>query len=464
MKHLSLSLLIVFLILVNCYITSSKIDLQNYDSAPEKTSSIKKESKLSLKDALKSLDKIMKPIIKKSKKSKERTSIKVNGINKKSNSKKSTKEKPKREVKVVHVTDPKVVNKNVHWLSVRLISKLLIKLGDRRQIDEIQQELIKQCPDQNVIPKIREEVIKFGVVVATVGKEKGVKAAVSIENWKNIIEAITKACPAVVEKSDGYKWIAKAKFNLMKDHNGKFEKLQTKAELAIHRMAVFLRVSKKVIETKLAEIREILRKQQEAAKAKRLAIIKARREEAERRRKVKLAEKRKRDQEARKKKNKAGSRKKLKVKALNNSTISNNRTSTNSSSNSASIKAKTSFLEFFTQFLRNESETDTSPEKKKSNKKKIKSDKNRKKPNSRQNKKSKKSVLTSRSSNSTSTTSVVKPEPFYVNVVRTPVNKDVAWNTPEQDEFVKKSGISRMKNMTLSNLIARTLKYFARII
>ena len=462
MKHLSLNLLIVCLILLNCYITSSEIKSLNYDLAPENSSSIKKKT-VSLKDALKSLDKFMKPIMKKSSKSKERTSSKANGVNKKSNPKKSIKEKPKREVKVVHVTDPKVVNRNVHWLSVRLISKLLIKLGDRRQIDEIQQDLIKNCPNQNVIPKIRDEVINFKVVVATVGKEKGVKAAVSIENWKNIIEAITKACPSVVEKSVGYKWIAKAKANLQKDQNGKFEKIQTKTELSIHRMAVFLRVTEKVIETKIAEIKEALRKQQEAEKAFRLKIIRARQAEAERRRKAKLAEKKKKDEEARKKKNKGGRSKKQKVKASNNSTISNNSTL---SINSAAKKA--SFLEIFTQLFRSESETEDTPKKTKSTKKKSKLNKNGKnskssRKNSGPNKKSKKASASSRSTNST-TSSEVKPEPFYVNVVRTPVNKDVALNTPEQDEFVKKSGISRMKNMTLSNLIAKTLKYIARII
>lgn len=464
MKHLSLSLLIACLILINCYITSSQIKSENYDAAPENKSSIKKKSKVSLTDALKSLDQFMKPLLKKSSKSKERTSSKAEGVNKKNNPKKSTEEKPKREVKVVHVTDPNVVNRNVHWLSVRLISKLLIKLGDRRQIDEIQQALIKNCPDQNVIPKIRDEVINFEVVVATVGKEKGVKSAVSIENWKNIIEAITKACPAVVEKSDGYKYIAKAKANLQKDQNGKFEKIQSKAELAIHRMGVFLRVSEKVIETKIAEIKEALRKQQEAAKARRLLIIRARQAEAERRRKAKLALKKKKDEEAKKKNKKAGRSKKQKVKASNNSTISYNSTS----SNSAPTPNKASFLEFFTQFLRSESETEATPEKNKSTKKKSKSNKNGKKSkssrkNSGPNKKSKKSLASSGSTNST-TSSEVKPEPFYVNVVRTPVNKDVALNTPEQDEFVKKTGINKMKNMTLSTLIAKTLKYFARII
>jgi hypothetical protein len=481
MKHLSLSLLIVCLILLNGYITSTELESLNYDTTPENKSSDNKKSKTSLQDALKSLDKFMKPLLKKSKsskssKTKERTSKKVNGVNKKSGkSKKSTQEKPKREVKVVRVTDPKVVSRNVHWLSVRLISKLLIKLGDRRQIDEIQGALIKNCPDQNVIPKIRDEVINFEVVVATVGKEKGVKAAVSVENWKNVIEAITKACPAVVEKSEGYKWIAKAKANLLKDQIGKFEKIQTKAELAIHRMGVFLRVTEKVIEKKIMEIKEALRQQQEAAKAKRLAIIRARQAEAERRRKAKLAEKKKREEEARKKKlknkKKNGTSTKQKVKVSTNSTQVSN--STVSTSTSAPAPAKASFLELFTQFFRTETEnksqtlTEATPKKNKSNKMKNNSTKtvsksSRKKSSPK--KKFKKSQVAPKSTNTTTNSSETQPEPLYVNVVRTPVNRDVAWNTPEQDAFVKKTGINKMKNMTLSTLIARTLKFFAKII
>jgi hypothetical protein len=374
--------------------------------------------------------------------SKGKNSTSVTKKDKKKKNKQAEKKKqqePKREIINIHVTDPKIVNKNVHWLSVRLISKLLKKLGDRRSMDDLEQDLIKRCPLQNLIPKLRDEVMNFKVVVASVGSEKSVRSAVSIENWKNIISAIINACPAVVKASAGYTWIAKARGNLMKDQNGKFDRIQSKADRAINRMAVFLRVTDAIVENKLFEIKEALRKQEEEAKARRLAIIKARKEQAEKRKLAKLAAEKKRKLEQEKaKKNK---------KRLNK-----NKGAKNSPAARITVTdtKKNSFIELNALAV---NVVD-------SNKPTIKN------PASKSNKKrsSKKTTAKSRSSKKNNVQAPAKPEPLYVNAMMTPVNLDVPWNNEEQNEFVKKTKINKVRNMTLSSLIARTIKFFARII
>ena len=430
MKHLSLSILITFLILSIGYITTMHKDS---NGAPVKRMGANKTLAKNHTHGNHTHTKNLTL-------AKGKNSTSVTKKDKKKKNKEAEKKKPKREIINIHVTDPKIVNKNVHWLSVRLIAKLLKKLGDRRSMDDLEQDLIKRCPLQNLIPKLRDEVMNFKVVVASVGSEKSVRSAVSIENWKNIISAIINACPPVVKASEGYKWIAKARGNLMKDQNGKFERIQTKAERAIHRMAVFLRVTDSIVENKLFEIKEALRKQEEEAKAKRLAIIKARKEEAEKRKRAKLAAEKKRKLEQEKAKK-------------NKNRLNKNKGAKNSPAARITVTGSTkknSFIELnaLAVAVVNSDKPTNKNSASKTDKKKS----------------SKKTTAKSRSSKRNIKQTPSKPEPLYVNVMKTPVNLDVPWNNEEQNEFVKKTKINKIKNMTLSSLIARTIKFFARII
>jgi hypothetical protein len=178
--------------------------------------------------------------------------------------------KEEKKVKVTTVIRWVKPIPNVHLLTMKFMSKLLIKLGDTRSKTTIVDSLVKRCPGINFVEEIRRDIIDCKVMIATVKPGDEINKKLNIGCLKNVLERVAKSCPAELKNSSANYLIQKAYFNINNIKRDNLQRFQNLARVTMKRSAILLRVYQRSIQAKLDKVLAEMKRQEEGKKAKKI--------------------------------------------------------------------------------------------------------------------------------------------------------------------------------------------------
>ncbi len=157
---------------------------------------------------------------------------------------------------------------NIHWHSVRFIAKVLKRLGEKRPIGDLRDELVKSCPTQNIVTTLRTDVINCKVLATQDSTGSTYTKNLPIDCLKTMIQHVVAACPTVVQRSAAMILIQAAQTNLNPQRKTKLKKLQRKALRAVTRIETMMNLSKDEVNKKLSDVHKELKNEKAREKAK----------------------------------------------------------------------------------------------------------------------------------------------------------------------------------------------------
>jgi hypothetical protein len=156
---------------------------------------------------------------------------------------------------------------NVYLHSIRFSAKLLKRLGDPRNVDEIKKEMIEICPTQNLIRTIRTDLINHLALVNMTDDNSEFTSDLPIQTFSTMIQHIVDACPKILNNSGAMTYISAALKNL-KPKQEKILKLRKKTSRIINRLKEILNVEKSEVTEKVQQVNKEIKKEKDVAQAK----------------------------------------------------------------------------------------------------------------------------------------------------------------------------------------------------
>jgi hypothetical protein len=156
---------------------------------------------------------------------------------------------------------------NIYLHSIRFSAKLLKRLGDPRNVDELKKEMIATCPTQNLIRTIRTDLINHLVLVKMTDDNSDFTSNLPIQTFSTMIQHIVDACPKILNSSGAITYISAALKNLNPKHK-KILKLRKKTSRVINRLKEILNVEKSEVKEKIQHVNKEIKKEKDVAQAK----------------------------------------------------------------------------------------------------------------------------------------------------------------------------------------------------